>query len=113
MKLKEFTNFYTMYKWDISEVRKQIGLFVKLHRLRKKLSQPELANEVELSKTHISRIENGEANLTITYIIKICNFLEINHPILFIKLNDSEILKMNEEINILEKESKNQKKKKS
>ena len=35
------------------------------------------------------------------------------YPILFIKLDDSEILKMNQEINILEKESKNQKRKKS
>ncbi len=113
MNLKEFINFYEMYMWNISESKKQIGLFIKLHRLRKKMSQPELANEVDLSKTHISRIENGVANITLTYIIKICNFLEINHPILFQKLSNNEILKIQQEINILEIESKNQKKRKS
>jgi len=106
-------NFYNMYKLVISDTQIQFGLFVKLHRLLKKMSQPELGNEVNISKTHISRIENGEANITITNIINLCNFLEINYSKVLVKLSAGETAEIEREINILEIESKNQKKKKS
>lgn len=101
-----------MYKWTIDELNNQIALIVKVNRLRRKMSQPEFGNEVELSKTHISRIENGDSNIRLSTMIKICNFLELDYNNFFIKMDDGKLEKIIIEIQKLEKESVNQKKKK-
>lgn len=105
--------FYKMYKWEIIDLKVQIGLYINVERLRKMMSQPELANEVNLSKTHISRIENGDVNITITTLLNLCNFLEIEMTKIFIKISDSERTALESELLKLEKEFKNQNKRKS
>lgn len=97
-----------MDKWEIDDLKKQIGLYINVERLMKKMSQPELANEVNLSKTHISRIENGDANITLTTLINICNYLEIDIPHIFTKMNGGELSKLEGNLERLEKEFKNQ-----
>lgn len=106
-------NFYKMFKWEIDALTERIGLQIKLKRLERIMSQPQLANEVNLSKTHISRIENGDANVTLTTLINVCNFLEIDLSQLFLPIKDSERNAIKAVTEILEKEFKNQNKRKS
>ena len=102
-----------MYKWQTEEIKKQIGLFFKLYRLRKGLSQFQVATEIDLSKDYIGRIERGKTNTTIEIIIAICNFLEIDILRLFSKLTQSQLDSMISETKLLEEKFKNQNKRKS
>ncbi|AQX51319.1 helix-turn-helix domain-containing protein [Elizabethkingia anophelis] len=102
-----------MYKWDTEEVNIQIGNIFQLNRLKKRLSQLQLGNELNLSSNHIGRIERAETNPTIENIIKLCNFLEIDILSLFTKLTQKDLENIQHEIEILQKEFKNKNKKKS
>lgn len=113
MNFIKMLNFYKMFKWEIIDLTVQIGLQIKLQRLKKEMSQPQLANEVNLSKTHVSRIENGDANVTLTTLINVCNFLDIDLSQLFLPIKDAERAILETEIEILEKEFKNKNKRKS
>lgn len=101
-----------MYKWDFEEIKIQIGIIFKLYRLRKGLSQFQLANEVELSKDYIGRIERGKTNPTIEIIITICNFLELDIIQVVSKLNPTQLNSIINETMILEEKFKNQNKRK-
>ncbi|MCT3788230.1 helix-turn-helix transcriptional regulator [Elizabethkingia anophelis] len=100
-----------MYKWKSEELKSQIGKLVQLHRLRKGLSQLQLGNELNISSNHIGRIERAETNPTIENVVKLCNFLEIDILLLITKLNDKEFKGIEDEINRLKEEFKNQNKK--
>ncbi|KMQ62601.1 hypothetical protein ACM40_10025 [Chryseobacterium sp. BLS98] len=102
-----------MYKWDIEELKFQIGKLIQLHRLKKNLSQFQLGNELNLSSNHVGRIERAETNPTIENLVKLCNFFEIDMLFLFTKLTDKELKKIEREIEDLQKEFKNKNKKKS
>ncbi|WP_294216431.1 helix-turn-helix transcriptional regulator [uncultured Chryseobacterium sp.] len=102
-----------MYKWKSEEIKDQIGIIFKLHRLRKGLSQFQIATEIDLSKDYIGRIERGTTNPTIDVIITICNFLEIDLLLVFSKMNQSQLDSMISETKILEEKLKNQNKRKS
>lgn len=102
-----------MYKWKSEEIKDQIGIIFKLHRLRKGLSQFQIATEIDLSKDYIGRIERGTTNPTIDIIITICNFLEIDLLLVFSKMNQSQLDSMISEIKLLEEKLKNQNKRKS
>jgi len=102
-----------MYKWDTEEINIQIGNIFQLNRLKKRLSQLQLGNELNLSSNHIGRIERAETNPTIENIIKLCNFLEIDILSLFTKLTQKDLENIQQEIEILQKEFKNKNKKKS
>ena len=102
-----------MYKWDSEEIKSQIGIIFKLYRLRKGLSQFQLANEIELSKDYIGRIERGTTNPTIEIIITVCNFLEVDIIQIVSKLNQSQLESIMSETILLEEKFKNQNKRKS
>lgn len=102
-----------MYKWTSEEIRNQIGIFFKLHRLRKGLSQFQVATEIDLSKDYIGRIERGNTNPSIEIVIAICNFLEIDLLDMFSKISQSQIDSMISETKVLEEKFKNQNKRKS
>lgn len=102
-----------MYKWDSEEIKIQIGIIFKLYRLRKGLSQFQLANEIDLSKDYIGRIERGTTNPTIEIIITMCNFLEVDIIQVFSKLSKSQLESMISETILLEEKFKNQNKRKS
>ncbi|SHG40929.1 hypothetical protein SAMN02787073_4227 [Chryseobacterium vrystaatense] len=38
-----------MYKWEVEELKFQIGKIIQLHRLKRQLSQLQLGNELNLS----------------------------------------------------------------
>lgn len=102
-----------MYKWNSEDLKSQIGIFFKLYRLRKGLSQFQIATEIDLSKDYIGRIERGKTNPTIEIIISICNFLDIDLLIVFSKISQSQFDSMIVEIKLLEEKFKNQNKRKS
>jgi transcriptional regulator with XRE-family HTH domain len=102
-----------MYKWKTEEIINQIGIVFKLYRLRKGLSQFQVATEIDLSKDYIGRIERGKTNPTIEIIIAICNFLEIDLLQAFCKISQSQLDSMISETKLLEERLKNQNKKKS
>jgi len=102
-----------MYKWESEEIKSQIGIIFKLYRLRKGLSQFQLANEIDLSKDYIGRIERGTTNPTIEIIITVCNFLEVDIIQVFSKLNQSQLESIISETILLEEKFKNQNKRKS
>ncbi|AZB00231.1 XRE family transcriptional regulator [Chryseobacterium joostei] len=102
-----------MYKWDIEELKFQIGKLIQLHRLKRSLSQFQLGNELNLSSNHVGRIERAETNPTIENIVKFCNFFDIDMLLLFTKLTDKELKNIESEIESLQKEFKNKNKTKS
>ncbi|WP_223605552.1 helix-turn-helix domain-containing protein [Chryseobacterium sp. OSA05B] len=102
-----------MYKWQIEELKFQIGKLIQLYRLKRGLSQFQLGNELNISSNHVGRIERSETNPTIESLILFCNFLEIDLLHLFTKLNEKELKKVGSEIDQLQKEFKNQNKRKS
>lgn len=107
------SKIYLMYKWDIEELKFQIGKLIQLHRLKKNLSQFQLGNELNLSSNHVGRIERAETNPTIENLVKFCNFFEIDMLLLFTKLTDKELKNIESEIEYLQKEFKNKNKTKS
>ena|SRR6218665_1001983 len=102
-----------MYIWDIEELKFQIGKLFQFNRLKNKLSQLQLGNELNLSSNHVGRIERAETNPTIEIVIKFCNFFEIDILFLFTKLNEKELNNLNREIERLQKEFKNHNKRRS
>lgn len=102
-----------MYKWQVEDLKFQIGKLIQVYRLRKELSQFQLGLELNISKDHVGRIERGLTNPTIENIVKLSNFLDIDILILFTKLDAKEIQKIELEIDCLQKEFKNKNKRKS
>ncbi|THV57429.1 XRE family transcriptional regulator [Chryseobacterium candidae] len=107
------SKIYSMYKWDIEELKFQIGKLIQLHRLKKNLSQFQLGNELNLSSNHVGRIERAETNPTIENLVKFCNFFEIDMLLLFTKLTNKELKNIESEIEYLQKVFKNKNKTKS
>ena len=102
-----------MYNWDIDELKFQVGRLFQFNRLKNKLSQLQLGNELNLSSNHVGRIERAETNPTVEVIVKFCNFFELDILLLFTKLSDKELNNLNLEIERLQIEFKNHNKKKS
>ncbi|MGI9651961.1 helix-turn-helix domain-containing protein [Chryseobacterium sp. RLHN22] len=102
-----------MYKWQVEDLKFQIGKVIQVYRLRRELSQFQLGLELNISKDHVGRIERGLTNPTIENIVKLSNFLDINILFLFTKLDTKELQKIELEIDRLQKEFKNKNKRKS
>ncbi|MFZ4929124.1 helix-turn-helix domain-containing protein [Chryseobacterium sp. Mn2064] len=102
-----------MYKWQVEDLKFQIGKLIQVYRLRRELSQFQLGLELNISKDHVGRIERGLTNPTIENIVKLSNFLDIDILFLFTKLDAKEIQKIELEIDCLQKEFKNKNKRKS
>ena len=66
-----------MSKQEITNYKKHFGLKVKEIRESKELSQLDLASEINVEKTSISRIENGRTNVTLITIAKLSKALEV------------------------------------
>lgn len=57
---------------------KNIGINIKSERLRRGLSQEELAEKCDISRNSVSLIETGKINPTIIKIIDIANVLGVS-----------------------------------
>ncbi len=69
------TNHFDKYKY--------LGLNIAYYRKEKGLSQSELAERVNISRTHMSRIENADCAVSLDVIFEICDILGIKPTKLF------------------------------
>jgi len=60
------------------EILAKIVENIRIERLRKKLTQEKLAEEVGITQKYVNLIENGKANPSIIIVVKICNALKID-----------------------------------
>lgn len=59
------------------EILCRVGETIRIERLKRKLSQQELAEQAGLSTKYINMIENQKSNPTIVKLVHICEALNI------------------------------------
>lgn len=62
---------------------KKLGLNIAYYRKDKGLSQMELAEKIDISRTHMSRIENNDCAVSLDVIFSIAQVLDISVSKLF------------------------------
>jgi transcriptional regulator with XRE-family HTH domain len=55
------------------------GRLIKHHRLKRQITQQELADLLNVDRQYVWKIENGKINLTLDYLDKIVLKLKCNH----------------------------------
>lgn len=63
---------------DKKAVQIALGELIRTTRLKKEISQAELAARIGKDDTSISRLENGKVNPTYTYLLQIAQGLEMS-----------------------------------
>ena len=66
-----------------NEKYRQLGLNIAYYRKRSGISQSKLAEKVNVSRTHMSRIETAECAVSLDVLFSICEVLEISPEKLF------------------------------
>jgi len=61
----------------MAQIIKEIGLRIRKYRLKKGLTQEELAFEANLHRAYVGQIERGEKNIGVLNLQKIAKALEI------------------------------------
>lgn len=82
------------------------GKLVKELRLDKELSMSEFSKRVEISQPSLSRIENGNQEMSFSLLIKICRELDISVSEFFIRLEHTEQL-LNESVKEIDNDNVN------
>jgi CheY-like chemotaxis protein len=72
-----------------SDVKKQFGAAVRLHRDRLGISQEELAGRAGLHRTYISDVERGARNVSLESILRLAGALEVTLSILFLRMEEA------------------------
>lgn len=57
---------------------KKFGKNVKIERIKKDLTQDQLAEIMDVSQHHISGIENGKENMSLGKILELSQFLKVD-----------------------------------
>ncbi len=70
-------------KPEYKQKYEQFGLNVVYYRKRKKLTQLQLAELVDIDRSHISAIELGNVGVSFDVLFKLCEVLEITPKQLF------------------------------
>ncbi len=70
-------------KPEYKEFYEKFGLNVVYYRKRKKLTQLQLAELIDVDRSHISAIELGNVGVSFDVIFKMCQVLEIKPKELF------------------------------
>ena len=70
-------------KQEYKDKYEKFGLNVVYYRKRKKLTQLQLAELVDIDRSHISAIELGNVGVSLDVIFKLCEVLEIEPKELF------------------------------
>ncbi len=65
------------------EEMKNLGLNIAFYRKKKGFSQIKLAELVNISRTHMSRIETADCAVSLEVLFDICHALDIEPKILF------------------------------
>ena len=71
---REVTECYVL---DQEEIIKKIAFNIKVERMRKNLTQFQLAEMIDVHEKYIGKVESGKQNLTIKTLIKLANALDI------------------------------------
>ena len=58
------------------EIIKKIAFNIKVERMRKNLTQFQLAEMIDVHEKYIGKVESGKQNLTIKTLIKLANALD-------------------------------------
>lgn len=72
-----------LVKREQYEKYKKLGLNIAYYRKREGLSQIEMAEKLNISRTHMSRIETAECAVSLDVVFLICDVLEISPKDLF------------------------------
>lgn len=81
--------FLKPYVGIFMDINKILGREIKFLRKRSLLSGCELAKAFEISQQHLSRIERGEVQWSVSFLLRVCAFFDI--PMIhFIKLIEKE-----------------------
>ncbi len=59
------------------EIIKKIAFNIKVERMRKNLTQFQLAEMIDVHEKYIGKVESGKQNLTIKTLIKLANALDV------------------------------------
>ena len=70
-------------KQEFKDRYEKFGLNVVYNRKRKKLTQLQLAELVDIDRSHISAIELGNVGVSLDVVFKMCDVLEITPKELF------------------------------
>lgn len=65
------------------EKYKQLGLNITYYRKKAGLSQSKLAEIIDISRTHMSRIETADCSVSLDVIFDICDSLKVTPKQLF------------------------------
>lgn len=71
-----------MVDHDYEDLRK-LGLNIAYYRKMKGFSQMELAEKINISRTHMSRIETAECSPSVELLFRLCRVLNIEPKNLF------------------------------
>lgn len=66
-----------------SDKYKHLGLNIAYYRKERGFSQEHLAELVDISRTHMSRIETADCAVSLDVVFKICDALEVSPAKLF------------------------------
>lgn len=66
-----------------SEKYKNLGLNIAYYRKKNGLSQIQLAEMVEISRTHMGRIETAECAVSLDVVFDICDVLKVAPSVMF------------------------------
>ncbi len=70
-------------KVEYKELYEKFGLNIVYYRKRKKLTQLQLAELVDVDRSHISALELGKVGVSLDVIFKLCEVLDITPKELF------------------------------
>ena len=70
-------------KQEYKALHEEFGLNVVYYRKRKRLTQLQLAELVDIDRSHISAIELGNVGVSLDVIFRLCEVLEISPKELF------------------------------
>lgn len=76
------------------DIDKELGEIFKEYRLKNKLTQENIAEELGISVKYISRIENGTGGVKVETLVKYMNILCISPNVIFEKLIVNENLNL-------------------
>lgn len=65
------------------EKYKYLGLNIAYYRKNRRLSQEQLAERINISRTHMSRIETADCAVSLDVVFNICDVLDITPDKLF------------------------------
>lgn len=68
------------------DVIKTLGLVIKEKRLQRKLTQDELANNIGMDRAHLSLLETGKKQPTLSTIFNVCDELGENVSEIFVEV---------------------------